>query len=258
MPRLGYRPDPLKRPGETPDLDAQEVLKAAPLPISASLREHVVEVLDQGGLGSCVAHAAAQAVRISHHRQGVANPKLLSRLFGYYCSRAYHHETGQDNGTFIRTFFAALNKFGFCPEEVYPYVDDGAAFKKMPSTTAFHAAFDQKSPTVYRRIYEEGSERVDAVKRALASGFAVCFGTDVSNDFCSSKLDNPEKPPVGKTIAGGHAMTLVGYDRDVFDVVNSWGGGWGESGYWYFDADYIAWSGSRDFWIVEHSPKYSG
>lgn len=257
---LGWLPDPLKRPGEKPDFDAEELLGLDPAPPSADNRNLIAGVLDQGNLGSCVANAGFQAIRANHIKQGVAldQARLGSRLFGYYVSRAYHHDTGRDTGTHLRTFFQALNKFGWPPEEVWPYEDVFKNFKRMPPTKAFMAAFDQKSPTTYRRIYDTGSERVDAVKRALAKGLLVVFGTDVGVPFLNLKDDHqPLPPPIDDTIAGGHAMCIVGYDGDNFDVVNSWGTGWGSSGWCRFSADYLTWGSTRDIWIVEHAPRYS-
>lgn len=253
--KLGYRPD---QP-DGHDLSAWEVLRAAPPPPpSASLREHVVEVLDQGDASSCTSHAIMQAIRIAHRRAGAALPPLGSRLFGYYLSRAVHHETGQDAGTFLRTFFQALNRFGFCQESAWPYADTLDAVTKMPSSSAFRAAFDQRSPTVYRRISTEGATRIMDIKRAIASGYAVCFGTDIAVDFFEDKGEEPILPPNGMAIAGGHAMVVTGYDPgDVFDVVNSWGAAWGREGYCRFSSDYLAWGKTRDLWLVEKAPEYS-
>jgi C1A family cysteine protease len=257
MPTLGYRPDPPKARHEKPDLVAEPMLRAAPPPpSSASIRHFVVDVLDQGGIGSCVSQSILQAVRCSHRRQGVENPVLGSRLFGYYLSRAYHHQTGEDSGTFLRLFFQALTKFGFCPETLWPYSDDSERFKRMPPSAAFRAAFDQANPTTYRRITGEGATRLDQIKRAIAAGYPVCFGTNVDNDFCNNRLVEPLQPPRAN-IAGGHALLVVGYENDFFEVVNSWSSSWGDEGYCRFSLDYMSDPSTRDLWIVEHSPKYS-
>lgn len=258
MRKLGWLPDAHKRPGEKLDEDASLVLKAGPLPNAATVEEHS-NIIDQGSLGSCVWNAIGQAVWIAHRRAGVAQPKLLSRLFGYYFSRAYHHQTGEDSGTFIRYGFAVLNKFGFCPEELWPYDDGPDKFKRMPGWKAIQGAYDQRSPTVYRRIYDEGEARLTSVKRAIAGGYAVVFGTDVSVDFCNGDLgQGPIEAPIGKPIGGGHAMTIVGYDGNVFRVANSWGKDFGDRGFCHFAASYVKWANTRDLWLVEHSPKYSG
>lgn len=258
---LGYRADPPKPHGEEPDWAAEELLGTAPVPAAASARQLVLSVLNQGRMNSCVANAGLQAVRASHVRQGAKEPALGSRLFAYYMSRAAHSEVAVDGGTYLRTFFDCLNKFGFPPESAYPYVDDGSTFARMPSTSAVRAAFDQRNPTVYRKIVSEGVDRIEHIKRAVAAGHLVCFGTEVSREFVQG-VDfgglTPLLPPLALPIAGGHAMAVAAYAGDRFEVVNSWGRAWGDDGWAYFSADYLAWEGSRDFWIVEHAPQFTG
>jgi C1A family cysteine protease len=257
MPKLGWLPDPPKAAHERADFEADFILRAMPPPpAAANIRHLVTSVLDQGNIGSCVANAILQAVRCSHVKQGIANPQLGSRLFGYYLSRAYHHQTNEDSGTFLRLFFSALAKFGFCPESVWSYSDDGEKFREMPPMAAFRAAFDQANPTTYRRIAASGADRLDQIKRAIASGYGVCFGTDVDGAFTSNQLSEPIKPPSGN-IAGGHAMMVGGYDGDVFEICNSWGTGWGDGGWCRFSDEYMAWDKTRDLWIVEYAPRYS-
>lgn len=259
MRPLGYRPDPLKGPHEKADYPASAKLKVeAPPPQWASNHRLVVSVLDQGGRASCVENAVKQVVRMSHVHQGASNPPLGSRLFGYYLDRALALETDQDNGTFIRTAFINQNKFGICPESLWPYSDDDATFKRMPTPDAFRAAFDQRAPTEYFRIYEEGDDRIMAVKRAVAAGYGVAFGTLVSDRFCAGNSGMEViKPPTDLPIAGGHAMAIVGYDGDVFDVVNSWSVDWGNRGYWKMSAEYLVWADTQDLWICRAAPLFS-
>ncbi len=271
---LGYIRDRHKGFGATPDWRFEARFKEGPPP-SASTRELVVDVLDQGRIGSCVANAILQVLRMGHVRQGVVKPELGSRLMAYYLGRAVEHRTLDDAGTQLRLVFQTLNQFGFCPESVWPYSDleDGARllegmwkfdanldkakapFRRMPSGEAMSRAFDQRSPTEYHRIYETGYGRVEAVKHAISQGLPVAFGTLVSEPFCENKLGSqPLDPPTGLVIAGGHAMVIVGYDGDTFEVLNSWGTGFGEGGYCQFSADYLAWSETSDLWTCVHSP----
>lgn len=255
--KLGYKPDPPKRPGDKPDFLAHAMLKAAPPPpLVADIRRFILSVLDQGNIGSCVSNSIMQAIRCSHVKQGVLNAILGSRLFGYYFSRAYEHTTGEDSGTYLRLFFQTLTKFGFVPERIWPYSDDSESFKKMPGTEALRAAFDQSNPTIYRRIDAAGAERLDMIKRAIASGYAVCFGTPVSNAFCSGNLVEPIKPPL-TDVAGGHSMMVGGYDHDDFLILNSWSERFGDKGWVRFSSEYMAWNQTNDLWIVEQAPRYS-
>lgn len=260
MRALGYKKDPPKAPGEKADFDASSRFKAAAIPVRASNRNLITSVLDQGGLSSCVAHAVTQAVRASHVKQGVDQPALASRLMLYYLARAQLGETDADDGTFIRLAFQSLNKFGFCPETLWPYTDQGEAWKTKPGLDAFRAAYDQRSstsvPTAYYRIYDTGGARVAAVKQAIAAGHLVAFGCDVSDTFCAGDFGaEPFDPTVG-TIVGGHAEAAHSYDETGVDVVNSWGPSWHGTGHWKATWDSVqAWD---DVWIVEAAPYFSG
>jgi C1A family cysteine protease len=255
-PMLGWLPDRPKAPGEPPDHDALPLLAAVAVPPAFSNRRLVADVLNQGQLGSCVANAVMQAVRASHVKQGVMAAQLGSRLYGYWCSRAFEHATARDGGTYLRDFFRGLNKFGFCPESKWPY--DVSRFADMPPAAAFRAAFDQHSPTSYKAITTGSYQRLPVIKAAVAAGYLVCFGTLVSEAFVREPLPSaPLPPPEGLPIAGGHAMCVVGYDGDTFDVVNSWGPYWGEVGYCRFSGDYMAWGQTQDLWIVATAPEYS-
>jgi C1A family cysteine protease len=253
---LGYKPDPPKAIGQKPDHDAAPTLGTAPPPPAASNVELVVEVLDQGQAGSCVAHAIPQAVRMAHVRAGIASPRLMSRNMGYWLSRSLDGTQNEDDGTYLRSFFTVLKAYGFCPESVWPY--DLAQLYTIPPAAAFRAAYDQNNPTVYQRIMTAGAARIDDIKRAIAAGYGVCFGTDVSEAFCQNQLgDGPIPPPTTSPIAGGHALCAVAYDGDTFRIVNSWSPDWGDRGYCTFSADYMAWDRTNDLWIVAQAPNYS-
>ncbi|NUO50676.1 MAG: C1 family peptidase [Polyangiaceae bacterium] len=253
---LGYLPDRGKLPAEAPDLTFR-VGPTVEVPESVDLSPLVLSVLDQGHLGACVPSAGMQAIRMAQKRQGDAKPELGSVLFGYYAARSVDHTTGLDAGTQPRSFFRAINKVGFPPETLWPYSDRGgpeAPYRKMPSASAFRAAFDQHSPTVYRRISDVGGARILSLMRALADGFPIVFGLLVDSVFMDGEFDarvpfygmNPRK------MVGGHAMVLVGYKGAAFRVVNSWGSGWGDSGFCWLDAEVMM--AARDIWAVERAP----
>lgn len=245
-------------------------------PSSASCRDLIVDVLNQGGAPTCVEHAGFQAIRASHVRAGVTSPVLGSRLFGSYIARLAEGTQRQSIGTSLRSFFDALNTFGFCAEQDWPYTDLQSPAKlvngvwqitdagrepyaQLPSARAFRDAFDQRTPTTYRRIVSTGGDRVLDVQRAIANGFPVVIGTSVSKRFTENDLGvGPIDPPMSEPIAGGHAMLLVDYmPGDDVGVLNSWGTSFGYSGYCRFSWDYILWDATDELWTVEHAPVYS-
>jgi hypothetical protein len=228
----------------------------ATVPNSTLITRRNGSVLVSGN--SCVANAVMQAVRASQVKHGAVNPPLGSRLWTYYLARAMSNEQNEDNGTFIRNAFSAIVKLGFPPEYEMPYSDQGDAFRTPPSPDVVRAAYDQRQPTEYHRILTTGRARVDDVKRALRQEYLVCFGTSVSDRFCSNDLGfGSVPPPIRESIAGGHAMTIVGHIGNAFDVVNSWGTGWGDRGFWTMSADYLAWSETDDLWVCQAAPNFS-
>lgn len=227
---------------------------AGAVPTVALLTDQVTEVLDQKSLGSCVANAGAQALRMALMREGVQEPTLPSRLFGYYFARSIDHTTGEDAGTHPRSFFRAVNKLGFPPEELWPYSDDPQTFKRMPSFSALHAAFDSHAPTDYQRIAGTGEAKIQAVKRALAAYRPVVFGCLVDEAFCEGSFDATEPlAPIDEAHAvGGHCMLFDGYDGDRFRVLNSWSDQWGEAGRCWFTPEAVI--AATDLWVVAHTP----
>lgn len=262
VPRgFGWKKDPVKKPGDKPDISAKPRLGVAPPPKSATCRPNIISVLNQGGMGSCTANAFAQAARVSMLHQGAKNPPLGSRLFLYYLARAYDHDTNNDDGTFLRNICQAAVKFGLPPEQYWPYDDltegDKAPFRNMPKFDAFSKAFDRHVGTVYNRIDSSGVARLDDIRRAIAAGHCVIFGTQVSTDFASGRLGSgPILPPINKPIAGGHALCIAEYDETSFGIVNSWGIDWGNMGWCKFSPDYLSWAESDDFWIINVTPKF--
>jgi C1A family cysteine protease len=263
---LGWKKDRPKTIGEKADRLAKPKLGIASPPPTGSIEPYILSILDQGRLGSCTIHAVSQAIRASHARQGIKNPTLLSRLWGYYLARAYDHDTANDDGTYLRNIYQALVKFGFPPETIWPYSDDTSSpkspFRVMPPPEAFREAIDQKDDlkiTEYLRIDSTGYERIDDIKRAIGAGYGVNFGTQVSNDFCSNILGSkPLDPPTPASTAGGHALLAAAFDKDSnFRIPNSYGKDWGDEGWVTFSADYLMWSNTDDLWIVETAPVFT-
>lgn len=260
---------PMRKFGWIPDAAAKKIKdwNAAPLlakvaarPAQASLRHLIVEILDQGPLGSCVANAGAQAVRAALVHGGAANPAALSRLFAYYYARAISPGSTQvDSGTEIRCFFDVIRKIGFCPEDAWPY--DVAQFARMPPPETHQQAIDQKTAVGYYSITSIGRQRVEDVCNAIAAGHLVVFGTQVGAAFANYAPGAPAvDPPVDWL--GGHALCVVGYRPGAapgtidFEVVNSWSEGWGDRGFCWMSEAYMAWDETRDLWIVETAPGF--
>jgi cathepsin K len=87
---------------------------------------------------------------------------------------------------------------------------------------------------------------INKIKAEINAGNAIWFGAKLNKEFYQAaptkvvKRDaflNAEKS--SDSHAAGHAMAIVGYDDGIkaFKVQNSWGDGFGESGYVFIDYD---------------------
>jgi len=243
---LGYKPD-LLDPRDH-HVDRLAISRVA-LPRAASVKPFVVDVLDQGNTSSCVAHAFAQALRIAHRVDGKESPlytrdfPLFSREFLYYNARAEDGGEIEDSGTMLRSCSKALVHFGAPVESVWPF--NLAHINERPSWRAYRFAYDFRGSHHYARV---PNGDLAGIKAALAAKIPVAFGTQVPQSF----LDHTGTGVVDLThekSVGGHAMCLVGYDGDTFELVNSWGTGWGAGGFARVTAAWI--EKASDLWALD-------
>lgn len=222
---------------------------------SCGLEYQVVQVLDQGPLGSCVFNGLSQMIRM-RNRADVpgSSPPLPSRLLPYYCSRdsegLVHIDCGADPKTAIKMY----RKYGYCDEQHWPYFID--KFDVFPGMEAFRLSYDHRAFEYYF-ILSSGARRVEECKLALDAGYAVGIGTTVGSAFDAWKAgDPPLLPPSRDELRrSGHFTVLIGYDGDRFLDLNSWGSSWGDHGKAWLSADYIAWSETKDLLVIRRAPK---
>lgn len=241
--RSGYLPD-------TPDNRDRPIgalgLATSPPP-SSSMAGLVERILDQGNTESCVAHAIAQGLQVAHRQLG-ANVELPSRRFLYWQARGYHGGELIDAGTYLRTCMRGVVRFGPCSETGCPW--DPRLINRSPGWPAYRAAFDGAGLRGYYRV-SEGDDRLDEIRRAIATGIPVAFGTRVSDAFKRFGGTGTVTRPSSSSAVGGHAMLVVGYEPGRFRVVNSWGQYWGDRGCAWLDDAYLDWSETRDLWALD-------
>lgn len=241
---FGYLPD--KHDPRDLKLSARlGALAESPPPASASVKNDAVGPKDQGQTSSCTGQAAAQAVRLAYLWAGDECPEL-SALFAYYMGRAQYGGETSDDGSYLRTVIRGVQQLGLAEEAVWPFADEQV--NHHPRIGAYRSAYDRRGLRHYHRI---DSGDVDGVRRAIASGYPVVGGWQIGQSF----LDWDGQGAISGQVmpVGGHALPIVAYAADgTFELLNSWGPGWGRNGYAVVDEMFV--SAIQDAWAVEVLP----
>ncbi len=237
---LGYRPDPVDGRDK---LFSAHPRSAVSLPASVSLWDPRCEIKDQAWSSACTGMAWSQAIRLAYLREGIPCPDL-SATYLYYLGRAEHGSENEDAGSYLRTVASAAKKFGVADEGSWGF--DIESINRQPSMRALHSGFDRRGIRGYHRV-DAGDP--DNVRRALAAGFPVVAGWQVSEAFMEwdgSGIVRQQHEP----FVGGHAMCVVGYSANgTFDLANSWGQAFGLNGFVVTDETFI--QQASDAWVVD-------
>jgi C1A family cysteine protease len=244
------------------------------LPAQVDVRNWCSPIENQGQIGSCTAHAGVGLLEY-YQRRAYGIHLDASRLFLYKVTRNLLKWTG-DTGAYLRTTMKAMAAFGVCPEEYWLYSDaktgaNGVStdpFEKEPTSFAYQFANNYKSTTYYR-LDPAGATPATIlknVKNNVAAGLPSMFGFTVYSSISQAATNGGKipYPKAGDSLAGGHAVMVVGYDDTIVIkngpagpqttgallIRNSWGTGWGNNGYGYLPYQYVLQGLAKDFWTM--------
>ena len=182
---------------------------------------YVTGVRNQGNCGSCWAFATTAALESNLIISSGANTDLSEQIL-VSCGNA-----GSCSGGYPTTASSFIRDTGLAAESYYPYTTTNgncayalAGWQNATSRiTSWHYVGNTTSPTL------------DQIKSELVTYGPLVTTFDVYSDFYY--YGGGVYQQTSGTYQGGHAVLIVGYDDvgQYFIVKNSWGGGWGESGY---------------------------
>lgn len=209
------------------------------LPFKVDNRKKVPVVLDQGQEGACTGFGLAAVVNyLLHNRQDSSPPKtkpIAKREQGasarmlYEMAKRYDEWKGENyEGSSIRGAMKGWSRHGVCAWADWPYDAN-----KPGSLTAARqrAALDRPLGAYYRVRHLH----LNQMQAALTEAGILYASAQVHEGW--QKVGKDGIIPYSKTLIGGHAFAIVGYDRGGFWIQNSWGPKWGKDGFCYIGYD---------------------
>jgi C1A family cysteine protease len=183
-------------------------------------------IRNQGALNSCRSHSVIRELEIQLWNKGIKFDG--SELYHYFMARKYVNNTFPgDKGMTMRDGCEAVRLHGLAAESLHPY--SPTKVNEEPGYFAKGLAH-LFGITRYERLFT-----VDDIKRSVHEGIPVGIGVFVDKEFMSYK-SGVWSPKVKGTL-GGHAVTIVGWNKDGFIIDNSWGSWWGKNGQFVMSYD---------------------
>ena len=224
---------------------AEVVAEAAGLPSIVDHRAKQSLIKNQGGRGTCVAHASIGLLEAYDHIPDNLSEQCLHYKFNEFLNRPHNRNSGLK--TTNAAPFLARTDGQICFESEWPYIPNQATINAMVDRGTYgppQACLNNQTYGIgaYKIITDRGLtgqsiKNTRYLEALLYQGYNVVIGTWVSwDDKDNNGILDPVLDQNGNPVSrGGHAMLVVGYNRPSqnFIVKNSWGRGWGHEGYAY-------------------------
>lgn len=207
---------------------------------SIDLSSQMPPVGNQGSQGSCVAWAMAYYHKT--HTEWVEHGWNLTSTQNQFSPAFVYNliNSGGDYGSYFDDAMECLVDNGCASMALMPYNQSNCT--TWPSETAWSYGTAFRGAGAYW-IDASNDAGLTLIKTQLNNGYTVVLGINVYGNFdyissynytyCASQRTGSNR--------GGHGVTIVGYDDNMstadgmgaFKLVNSWGTGWGLSGYFW-------------------------
>ena len=209
------------------------------IPEECDLREDWWDIRDQGETGACVGFATADGVLRWHYtkKEMIDEGVKISPRFIWMANKETDQITDypttfiEKAGTQTKLAIGIARNFGAVTEDVLPM--EGPLY--TGSTQSFYIIAAQLRITSYHNL---GTD-MDKWRFWLAHQGPILTRLNIDETFLQANPSDPYlKNYDDQNRYGGHAVALVGYDKNHFIVRNSWGESWGDKGFGYTSIDY--------------------
>jgi len=191
--------------------------------VQIDLSSEIGPIRDQGREGISTGFSAAYALTAENKRVTGRIDLFSVRSIFVEAQRRDEWPGESYEGSSILGAMKALKEVGAYLEEDWPIERKSDPLPGMKPANRI---------TTYSKI---ANERTDLLIEALQNRKTVVIAFHITDDIANVTEDgkitfSPESSPIGV-----HAVCLVGYDSntDEFKFANSWGTGWGSSGFGY-------------------------
>lgn len=210
-------------------------------PSRFSLRQYCPTPQNQGDRGDCVGWAVAYAARtiLAARQKQWAGEEITRKAFSaafVYDQVKPMNDLNCTAGATLPAALQVLKEVGALPRYLY-----GDSCHRQPLRPDWLLMAEANRLTHYQRLFDsDAPAKALYIKRSLAAGKPVVVGIRCCTHsflFPAGEVWQPqpnEQIETGQPY-GGHALTVVGYDDarygGAFEVMNSWGTGWGKGGF---------------------------
>lgn len=195
-------------------------------------------VITQGSEGSCVAFAVGYYTRSAEQYKNT-NATSYSYATNILSPEWLFDLTKSDpsscSGSSVLNAYNFLQSTGICTWQTVPYSSSNGCTLSPTASQTSEAANYKISSYSYVTTAD-----VTAMKAMLDMKHPLVVSFMVDSYFYNAGPGFIWKSSSG-TILGRHAVSICGYDdsKHAYKVINSWGTGWGDSGYSWIDYDYL-------------------
>ncbi|MGC3979690.1 MAG: C1 family peptidase [Steroidobacteraceae bacterium] len=214
------------------------------LPLS-EYRKVGVPILDQGNEGACTGYGLATVVHyLLRSRRRKSDKKQISPRMLYEMARRYDEWPGEAyEGSSCRGAMKGWHKHGICSLSLWSHNP-----RQPDNTLSDKRVVDarQRPLGAYFRVNHKDLVSMHAALSEVGVLYASC---SVHSGWDAVKKDGIIPFDSNVTMEGGHAFAIVAYDREGFWIQNSWGAGWGMSGFCRISYEDWLKNGS-DVWVA--------
>lgn len=220
------------------------------IPLTIDLSSYMPPPGDQGNQGSCVGWAVAYA---KSYQENIERIKSGNQKLMHSPSYIYNQIVSQgqcNSGSYIKDALNLIEAKGIPLLTAFPYSQYNCTDK--PNAQVDNAALKRKA--INWKAVNLGDTSV--IQDLLANALPVILGIRVYDNFYTYSGGIYTSPTGADN--GGHAIVVVGYDKDknAYKLINSWGRYWGDNGYMWITPGALASITKEAYVIFDDAESY--